>query len=618
MNLKIQREDGVYSSETEAVIDDEYIHGGSLDDDEYSLAEEPKGIASNVPPPNTSTQPYFHIRDPEASIAPDKDDARKAHTDLVCLLQPQRTNTPGYVDPQLDSWTRKRLNAMRMLLWTYVDGSKAWKAAADEVAHLCEHGCAWSRKLRKWCREYITDRNKLPKNPYGHWTGSLLSRHDDLRLEILTHLQSIGKYVQAQDIVNYLDKPDIKARWKLKKTIAICTTQRWMKELEYRWERLTNGMYEDGHEREDVVLYRQNVFLPRFEAYNQLSDHFNKDGNIEMKSLPDNHNSHPSTPKWVIWFQDESTFYMNDRRKVRWKGKDEKNMPQPKGEGVSIMISDFVSAKYGWLQSPDGNETARVIFKPGKNRGGYFTNDEVVAQTICAMKILQKYYSDERHVFIFDNATTHMKRRATAPSAQSMPLNMPREGVRRKGNWGVDVVVLDEHGKAVYNPDGSKKTRFQQMDNGVLSDGSPQSFYFEEGPHKGVFKGMKTILNERGIHTQGKRAQCPDFTSGCQKNNQADCCCRRILYNQPDFVSGKSRLEEECEQRGFPILILPKFHCELNFIEQCWGFSKRVYRQYPLVKTETEMERLPFSRFATRSLRFMDAYRHGLNGQQAV
>jgi hypothetical protein len=30
--------------------------------------------------------------------------------------------------------------------------------------------------------------------------------------------------------------------------------------------------------------------------------------------------------------------------------------------------------------------------------------------------------------------------------------------------------------------------------------------------------------------------------------------------------------------------------CELDFIEQCWGYTKRVYRNFPPSKSEMEME----------------------------
>jgi hypothetical protein len=80
-----------------------------------------------------------------------------------------------------------------------------------------------------------------------------------------------------------------------------------------------------------------------------------------------------------------------------------------------------------------------------------------------------------------------------------------------------------------------------------------------------VFKGMARLLTERGINISGLKRQCPDFKCA---DPDADCCIRRILWNQPDFVNFKSCLEERCEARGFHVLFLPMFHCELNFIEE--------------------------------------------------
>jgi len=95
--------------------------------------------------------------------------------------------------------------------------------------------------------------------------------------------------------------------------------------------------------------------------------------------------------------------------------------PCAKGEGPSQMVADTVSADYGWLHSPDGEEKARVLLKAGKNREGYFTNDNILAQADKAMDILEKHYPDDDHVLIFDNASTHQKRPDGALSARRMP-----------------------------------------------------------------------------------------------------------------------------------------------------------------------------------------------------
>lgn len=73
------------------------------------------------------------------------------------------------------------------------------------------------------------------------------------------------------------------------------------------------------------------------------------------------------------------------------------------------MVADFVSANYGWLHTPNGEEDARVLLKIGKSQEGYFTNDDVLKQTQRAIDILWKQYPNDNHVLIFDNAATHIK-----------------------------------------------------------------------------------------------------------------------------------------------------------------------------------------------------------------
>jgi transposase len=57
------------------------------------------------------------------------------------------------------------------------------------------------------------------------------------------------------------------------------------------------------------------------------------------------------------------------------------------------------------------------------------------------------------------------------------------------------------------------------------------------------------------------------------------------------FSPQPTALELACDTRGISVLFLPKFHCELSFIEQCWGHAKRLYRQKPPSSSEEDLEK---------------------------
>jgi hypothetical protein len=205
------------------------------------------------------------------------------------------------------------------------------------------------------------------------------------------------------------------------------------------------------------------------------------------------------------------------------------------------------------------------VFKAGKNRDGYFDNDDLVKQVDNAIDIFEeKTHGFKKALFLFDNATTHQKRAADAPSARKM-VKSPKLGWTPCQN-------------------GLK------MRDSTLADGTIQSFYFgDDHPSMpGWFKGMQAILEERGLWRPGLRAECKDFKC---VDNATDCCCRRTLFNQPDFKNVKSHLEELITGRGHICDFYPKFHCELNYIEQYWGAAKFTYRSGPCLQKMADMEK---------------------------
>lgn len=202
---------------------------------------------------------------------------------------------------------------------------------------------------------------------------------------------------------------------------------------------------------------------------------------------------------------------------------------------------------------------ARLLFRAGKNRDGYFTSEELLAQVDRAIDIFEaKTKGLATGLFLFDNAPSHRKRAADALSARKMVK-------------------------------GPKLDTGPRMRNGTMPNGETQSFYFEDDhpTMPGWFKGMELIIRERGLWQDGLLAQCPGFK--CEAGH-ADCCCRRILFCQPDFVNQKSALEEFVESRGHICDFYPKYHCELNFIEMYWGAAKFRYRKSARTTNIDEME----------------------------
>ena len=205
---------------------------------------------------------------------------------------------------------------------------------------------------------------------------------------------------------------------------------------------------------------------------------------------------------------------------------------------------------------------ACVLFRAGAARDGYFTNDDLTKQVSLALDIFEEKHPGVICLLLFDNATTHQKRPLDGLSARHMVLN-PKHG------WTNRTSV--------------------KMRNGKLLNGSVQHLYHADEHPKfpGWFKGMHTILQERGLWRDRMKAQCKDFKC---TDTTALCCARRILFNQPDFASQQSLLEEIITKSGHLCDFYPKFHYEFNFIEMYWGAAKWAYRLSRLTSGTEKME----------------------------
>lgn len=254
-------------------------------------------------------------------------------------------------DHAIDLIFRGRLVAMLAFVRLFLaigPENGGWKRASLAAAVAAGGGPWVARQLRRWVRAFIRNPDDLPINRYHNTHVSKIS-DEDFASEIRLHLQTKGKYVRALDVVEYVGQREVQERWGLQRGITIRTAQRWMNAMAYRYQREKNGQYKDGHEREDVVEYRQETFLPLVEKLERRMQLRDKDGTIIQEP-----NLAPGEVPLIEWKHDETTFYANDRRRTRWVHESEAPTPVRKGEGASIMVADFVSPEFGWCRSIDG------------------------------------------------------------------------------------------------------------------------------------------------------------------------------------------------------------------------------------------------------------------------
>ena len=245
--------------------------------------------------------------------------------------------------------------------------------------------------------------------------------------------------------------------------------------------------------------------------------------------------------KTIVLFHDESTFQANDYERTQWGTKDD-HMLVPKSKGAGIMISDFISEQDGYLKLSDeefaaGREKfpqlkqyARKSIEYGENRDGYWTSERFLEQLEDSALIAECKYPKEQGykvVWVFDHSSCH-------------------------GAYADDALIATR----MNAKPGGKQALLRDM----IWDGKVQRMVFSVG----VAKGLIQMLKERGRYRPGMKLDE----------------MRAEISTHPDFKNEKTKIEHFLNSKGFCCMFLPKFHCELNPIERCWGQAKRYTRAH--------------------------------------
>ena len=510
---------------------------------------------------------------------------------LQALLHSKKTEFQGG-NIGLQSY---RVRAMESHLQMVVNRGRGSMEASRIAAESQGFSPDWgARLLRGWVCDWINHRS-LPQSNRGTHT-KVASLLDDpvVKAELRTYIRKNKWSMNPEKVKNFVGKEIVlqapeeqlgqkieeeiatglkryietnlcpRLRIQLQKPISISTARRWLRSEGFRYTSFKKGLYYDGHDRPDVVMYRQEVFLP------------------EMKKHSD---------RLVRYSHDEMTVQANDSAGKSWVFEDQHQL-RKKGVGRGLHQSDVICSTVGWLK--DASQTLEY----GKLYEGYWTAELFVKQ--MKEKIIPTFERvhppNYQALFLIDNSQGHGTYADDALLASRMNVRPGGKQAKIRNGW--------------YKKNGE-----------ILQQ--PMVFPADHLMYPGQEKGIKVVLAERGLLDPTLKGACVS----CPKDGTENCCGRRLLSLQPDFAAQKSLIEEVVTEAGHLCIKLPRYHCELNFIEYFWGAVKRHLRencQYTFAGLKDNMGTALTSvsvetirRWENRVHRWMDAYRSGLGTIEA-
>jgi len=99
-------------------------------------------------------------------------------------------------------------------------------------------------------------------------------------------------------------------------SVTASTGIRWLKKLGFQWKEVRKGVYIDGHEKPDVVFYREQSVLPKWKELEPRMPKWSPLGHLDQAPLP------VGERLLIACAHDECTFHSNDGLHHRWVHKD--------------------------------------------------------------------------------------------------------------------------------------------------------------------------------------------------------------------------------------------------------------------------------------------------------
>jgi hypothetical protein len=191
-------------------------------------------------------------------------------------------------------------------------------AASEEITRQFHKGTGhhFARQIRALAQHYQLF-EQLPEEKQGGTGGRSLLKDERVQAVARTYLSGVplGKVTPrkfhralTKDILPTLGFP-------IKDGLSECTARRWLISLGWRRMRVKKGVYMDGHERPDVVEYRNDMFLPLMASFERHMAKWGPEGPGLVRVDPE---LRPDERRIIAVFQDESCFHANEYKQTVW------------------------------------------------------------------------------------------------------------------------------------------------------------------------------------------------------------------------------------------------------------------------------------------------------------
>ena len=149
--------------------------------------------------------------------------------------------------------------------------------------------------------------------------------------------------------------------------VSVETARKWLHDLGFEILQLSKGVFIDGHERSDVVESRGQFLRTMTECGFLRLD--NAPTEAAAQALPQDilHMSQEQGEKQIVWFHDESAYNTVEDTPTLW-GEKGKLPIKPKGRGSSIMVSEFIEEKDGFLALSEQQYEAEAFQNSGMEK----------------------------------------------------------------------------------------------------------------------------------------------------------------------------------------------------------------------------------------------------------